>query len=216
MLGKPLIARAVETALAAKAIDQVFISTDSAAIADAGREAGATVAFMRPAELAQSATGKFQVWQHALRECSAWAKTAYDIYVDLDCTNPLIETTDVDAAIALFRSRREAGVALDAVMTVAPARRNPYFNLVEPDASGALKMSKSAGPTVLARQSAPPVYEHVAGVYVLDTAYLRRANHLLDGHVEGYLVGEHKAFDVDTELDFQLITFLLTQRSQQP
>lgn len=210
--GKPVIARAVETVLAAPEIDRVVISTDSPAIAEAARAAGAEVPFMRPSELAQSDTGKFQVWQHALAACEALDGRRYDLYVDLDCTNPLIEPADVSGAIARFRALRAAGTAVDAVFTVAAARRNPYFNLVEPDASGALRMSKRLGATVLARQKAPPVFEHVAGVYVLDTAYLRRAGHLLDGHAAGYEVPDYKAFDIDTELDFQLIEFLLRQR----
>jgi CMP-N-acetylneuraminic acid synthetase len=49
-------------------------------------------------------------------------------------------------------------------------------------------------------------------VYVLDTAYLRRASHLLDGQVFGYEVGEDKAHDIDSECDFQVIEFLLSRR----
>lgn len=212
LLGVPVIARAVATALGAPEIDRVVISTDSPQIAEVARAAGAEVPFMRPAELAQSATGKFQVWQHALATCEAREGRTFELYVDIDCTNPLLETSDVSAAIARFRGLRASGVPVDAVFTVAKARRNPYFNLVEPDASGALKMSKSRGGTVLARQSAPAVFEHVAGVYVLDPAYLRRANHLLDGHAEGYEVPDEKAFDIDSELDFALIEFLLRRR----
>jgi CMP-N,N'-diacetyllegionaminic acid synthase len=212
MHGKPLIARAVETALAAPEIDRVVISTDSPAIAQAGIGAGAEVPFTRPAELAQSDTGKFQVWKHALAACEEQEGKRYDLYVDLDCTNPLIEASDVSAAIARFRLLREQGVHVDAVFTVAQARRNPYFNLVEPDVSGALKMSKARGSTVLSRQNAPPVYEHVAGVYVLDADYVRRAEHLLEGHAAGYEVPEDKALDVDSELDFQVIEYLLGRR----
>jgi CMP-N,N'-diacetyllegionaminic acid synthase len=73
-------------------------------------------------------------------------------------------------------------------------------------------MSKTLGSTVLSRQSAPSVFEHVAGVYVLDPAYLRTANHLLDGHAEGYELPPEKALDVDTELDFQIIEYLMQRR----
>ena len=48
---------------------------------------------------------------------------------------------------------------------------------------------------------------------MLDPDYLRRANHLLDGHARGYEVPEDKALDVDTELDFQFIEFLLSRRA---
>lgn len=214
LLGKPLIARAVETALGAPEIDRVYISTDSPEIAEAGRQAGAEVPFTRPVELSGAEVGKFQVWQHALAEMERLGGRSYDLYVDIDCTNPLIEVADVSSAIRHFRSLRAQGVGVDAVLTVASARRNPYFNLVEPDISGALKMSKTAGDTILSRQKAPAVFEHVAGVYVLDAAYLKRANHLLEGHAEGYQVPEEKAFDVDSELDFLLIEFMLQRRFQ--
>jgi CMP-N-acetylneuraminic acid synthetase len=212
-MGKPMIALAVEHALEAPEIDRVVVSTDSPAIAAAAKAAGAEAPFVRPADLARSDTGKFQVWQHALDACERHYGERYDLYIDIDCTNPLIEARDISGAIARFRELRDSGTKVDAVFTVAPARRNPYFNLVEPEASGALKMSKSGDNRVVARQSAPPVFEHVAGVYVLDPGYLRRAKHLLDGNAFGYELPPEKALDVDTELDFTIIEFLLQRRA---
>ena len=212
LLGKPLIAWAIESALAAPGIDRVVVSTDSSEIAGIARAAGAEVPFVRPPELAQSDTGKFQVWQHALLACERHYHLQYDLFVDVDCTNPLIESNDIAAAIARFHSLRAAGVAVDAVFTVSAARHNPYFNLVERDASGALRMSKTSGATVLARQNAPAVFEHIAGVYVLAPEYVRRAHHLLDGHAEGYEVPAEKAVDIDTEIDFALVELLLKRR----
>ena len=98
------------------------------------------------------------------------------------------------------------------MFSVCEARKNPYFNIVEPDADGAMRMSKTAGDTVLARQAAPPVFEHVASIYVLDPAYLRHAHHLLDGHAEGYDIGQAKCFDVDSELDFRIVEMLMRDR----
>lgn len=213
MLGVPLISRAVMLARSSSFIDHVAVSTDAPTIAQTAAAAGADIPFQRPAELAQSDTGKFAVWQHALRECERHYGKTFELYVDIDCTNPLIEVSDVQASITQFRELRAARVPVDAVFTVAKARRNPYFNLVEPRPDGSLAMSKSLGSTVLSRQKAPAVYEHVAGVYVLDPDYLRRANHLLDGHARGYEVPEDKALDVDTELDFQFIEFLLSRRA---
>jgi CMP-N,N'-diacetyllegionaminic acid synthase len=210
LLGKPVIAWAVEHAVRSGEFHRVVVSTDSDAIATAARDAGADVPFMRPPELARAETGKFQVWQHALEACERHYAETYDVYVDLDCTNPLIDQGDIAAALAQFRAGRARSV--DAVFTVCRARRNPYFNLVEPDASGALRMSKQVGNTVLARQHAPDVFEHVAGVYVLAPEYLRRANHLLDGHAEGYEVPEGKHLDIDSELDFLLIEFLMKRK----
>jgi CMP-N-acetylneuraminic acid synthetase len=208
--GKPLIAWSVVQALATPEIDRIVVSTDSESIAKIAREAGADVPFMRPAVLAGPEVGKFQVWQHALAACEAHYAERYEAFVDLDCTNPLRDVADISAAIAQFRAGHGRGV--DAVFSICEARKNPYFNLVEPDGNGALRMSKSLGGTVVARQAAPPVFEHVASIYVLDPRYLKRANHLLDGHAEGYDIGPEKSFDIDSELDARIVEMLMRGR----
>ncbi len=213
LLGQPVVAWAIRKALDVPGIGRVVVSTDSDKIAEVARAAGAEVPFMRPAALASSDAGKFQVWQHALHACEQQDGVAYDLYVDIDCTNPLIEVGDIEGALRQFRQLRHDGRNPDAVFTVSEARRNPYFNLVEPDTEGVLKMSKSLGDgTVLARQRAPVVFEHVAGTYVLATRYLRSANHLLDGRAFGYQIPPERAFDIDSELDFSIIEFLLKRQ----
>ena len=207
MLGKPLIVWSIEHALATPEIDRVVVSTDSPNIAEVAKSAGAEVPFMRPESLSGPDVGKFQVWQHALTACEDHFGEQYECFVDLDCTSPLREPTDISQAIAQFRAGRSRGV--DAVFSVCAARKNPYFNIVEPDATGALRVSKSLPQKVLSRQKAPLVLEHVASLYILDPAYLGRANHLLDGHTEGYDIGAEKSLDVDSELDFSLVAFLL-------
>ena len=102
LLGKPLIEWAIEKALAISCIDRVVVSTDSDKIAEISRRAGAEIPFIRPSSLALPTSGKFQVWQHALKSCEELEGKHYDIYVDIDCTNPLIETEDVFNAINLF------------------------------------------------------------------------------------------------------------------
>jgi CMP-N,N'-diacetyllegionaminic acid synthase len=210
LLGKPLIVWSIEQARATAEIDRVVVSTDSDAIAAAARSAGAATPFMRPGELAAASVGKFQVWQHALAACEQHYGERYEAFVDLDCTNPLRDAADISAAIRQFRDGRKRGV--DAVFTICEARKNPYFNVVEPDSAGALRMSKSLGPTVVARQAAPPVFEHVASIYVLAPEYVRQANHLLDGHAEGYDIGQAKSFDIDSEFDFRIVEMLMRDK----
>ena len=212
LLGKPLIVWSIEQALACTSIDRVVVSTDSQSIADVATKAGAEVPFMRPAELANDYAGKFQVWQHALPACEAGFNESYDVFVDLDCTNPLRDVEDITAAIEQFRSGRGRGV--DAVISVCEARKNPYFTLFEADEQGWFRMSKTTGKMVLRRQDQPDVYEHVASIYVLHPAYLRTATHLLDGRAEGYDIGQSKSFDLDSELDFFIIEALMKRKGR--
>ena len=67
LAGKPLIAYAIETALASKLIDRVIVSTDDAEIAAVAQQHGAEVPFMRPQELARDDSPEWLSWQHAIR-----------------------------------------------------------------------------------------------------------------------------------------------------
>ena len=51
--GKPLIAHAIEQALACKLVDRVIVDTDSPVIARIARKYGAEIPFLRPASLAR-------------------------------------------------------------------------------------------------------------------------------------------------------------------
>lgn len=210
LLGKPLIVWSIEQALATPEIDRVVVSTDSEDIAAVARAAGAETPFIRPAHLATSEAGKFDVFKHALNACEAHYEEEYEFYLDLDCTNPLRDVSDISACIAQFRTRRHHGV--DGVFTICPARKNPYFNLLEPDDTGALKICKKLPGTIVRRQDAPPVFEHVASIYVLVPDYIRRAAYLLDGYTEGYDIGSEKSIDVDSDFDFLLIEYLMRRK----
>ena len=63
---KPLIAWAIEQALAARGIDQAIVSTDSHEIAEIAKEYGAEVPFIRPLELSQDDSPEWLAWRHAI------------------------------------------------------------------------------------------------------------------------------------------------------
>ncbi len=206
LLGKPLIAWSIEQALACPEIERVVVSTDSPAIAEAARAAGAETPFMRPAELANDTAGKWEVWQHALTACEAHYGTPVDLFVDLDCTSPLRDVEDISKAIAQFRASD-----VDAVFTVCDARKNPYFNMLEEE-DGILRICKKLPKPIVRRQDAPCVYEHVASIYVLSPDYLRRGTGLLSGRTHGYDIGTAKSPDIDSEFDFEFVEYLMRKR----
>lgn len=210
LLDKPMIEWSIEQALATPEIDRVVVSTDSEAIATVAIAAGAEVPFVRPDYLSTSEAGKFDVFKHALLSCEEHYDEEYEFYLDLDCTSPLRDVDDISACIARFREVRKNGV--DGVFTVCDARKNPYFNLLETNGSGALKICKNLPSTIVRRQDAPPVYEHVASIYVFSPEYIHSASYLLDGHTEGYDIGSEKSLDVDSDLDFLLVEFLMKRK----
>ena len=86
--------------------------------------------------------------------------------------------------------------------------------MVEIVDDGSLCMSKTLGPTVIRRQDAPLVYEHVASIYAMLPEHIKRKDHLLSGHAEGYDIGFEKSFDVDSEFDFRLVEYLMKIKYQ--
>jgi len=206
LLGKPLIAWSIEQAHACPEIARIVVSTDSKAIADVAIEYGAEVPFFRPPELSHDTAGKWGVWQHALHACDAIYPQPVDLYVDLDCTSPLRDPSDITKAINQFTHS-----TVDAVFSVCQARKNPYFNLLE-EQNGRLCISKSLSEPVLCRQHAPNVYEHVASIYVLSPAFLKSGTGLLSGVAQGYDIGQEKSLDIDSEHDFDLVEHLMRKK----
>ena len=72
LAGKPLLQYTVESALSAKSITNVFLTTDSEEIADCGRKLGVQVPFLRPSEIAADETPMIEVVRHFLE----WMKAA--------------------------------------------------------------------------------------------------------------------------------------------
>lgn len=204
--GKPLIDWSLDQLFAHPAVDAVVVSTDDEEIYEHAIARGALKIRLRPPELATDTAPKWGVWQHALAASEALVGAA-DAFLDLDCTSPLRLPEDITGALNLFAKENP-----DMVMSVCEARKNPYFNLVEPDATGALKVSKALPGGVWARQDAPVVYEHVGLVYVVAPGYLRQAKTIYEGRVIPYVMPSDRCHDIDTPYDFRLVEFLLAEQ----
>lgn len=204
--GKPLIDWSLDQLFANRRVDVVVVSTDDEEIHAHAVARGALDIGLRPAHLATGTAPKWGVWQHALAATEAMMGPA-SAFLDLDCTSPLRLPQDIDGALDLFISEHP-----DMVMSCCEARKNPYFNLVEPDATGALHVSKPLPGGVWARQDAPVVYEHVGLVYVVAPDYLRRAGTIYEGRVIPFVLPAERCHDIDTPYDFRLVEFLLSEQ----
>ena len=206
MCGRPLIDWSLDCLFESEFIEHVVVSTDCAEIYAHGLARGALPIGLRPDRLATDAAAKWDVWQHSLTAVEEIVGQ-FPILFDLDCTSPLRTQEDMSTALDLFLSRSP-----DMVMSCCIARKNPYFNLVELNENGALRVSKELPYPVVARQQAPVVYEHVGSTYVISTNYLREASGLYDGQVIPYVMPQERCLDIDSDLDFRIVQFLMTER----
>jgi N-acylneuraminate cytidylyltransferase/CMP-N,N'-diacetyllegionaminic acid synthase len=204
--GKPLLAHTVSQALESGLFDAVGVSSDSEEILAVAREAGAHLAIRRPAEMATDTAGKMPAIQHAALAVEAFLGKPFETLVDLDATSPLRDISDIVGAVALLENAKAPSV-----ITGSPARRSPYFNLVETDADGFVRLCKGEG-NVARRQDAPDCFDMNASIYVWSReAFLSRPTVFYPG-TRIFVMPEDRSHDIDSELDFAIVQMLMERK----
>ena len=205
--GKPLIYFTVKQALDSKLFDVVAVSSDSDEILLAAKLAGAHCLIKRPEELATDTSAKLPVIKHALEKAEEFAGKQADILVDLDCTSPLRNITDIKNAVELLTKTGAPNI-----ITGAVARRSPYFNLVEMKEDETVMLAKKTEKPIVRRQDAPKCFDMNASIYVGSRAGLFETDSTLRPGTRIYVMPEERSLDIDSELDFQVVEFLMSQR----
>ena len=209
LAGKPLIAHTLQQARASRLFEMIAVSSDSDAILAAAAAWGADLVIKRPDELATDQAAKLPVIRHAVTEVECRTGQTFDTCVDLDATSPLRLPEDIAAAVSLL----EAGDAKN-VVTAMPARRSPYFNLVELDADGIVRLSKPPSSAVVRRQDAPACFDMNASIYVWQRGVLLSGEPLFNDRTRLHVMPEERSIDIDSELDFRFVEFLIDNVSR--
>lgn len=207
--GKPLLAYTILQALQSKLFAHIVLSTDSQAIANVGKQWGAEVFFLRDKELATDSAGKLPVIRDALLRSEAHFNTHYDVIFDLDATAPLRLVSDITQAYDQFIRDDN-----DILITAAPARKSPYFNLVEvfqKDGKKRIALSKQPAQPILRRQDSPKCYDMNASIYIWKREALLENESVFVPNTGLFIMPEERSVDIDTPLDFAFVEFMLTR-----
>lgn len=202
--GKPLIAYTIEQAKASGLFQHIVISTDSDDIAKISQEYGAEVFFKRSIEMASDTAGKLDVIRDAFIKSEKHYTQQFDYLIDLDATAPLRSVADI---IESFKQFLKEGN--DNLITAMPSRRSPYFNLVEVDAKGGVSLSKELDESVVRRQDAPKSYDMNASIYIWKREIILNTNSLFLKNTGLYVMPEERSIDIDTELDYKFVEFIM-------
>lgn len=205
--GKPLIAYSIEQAIASNLFEHVVISTDSDEIANIALEFGAEVFFKREIELASDTAGKLGVIKDAFLKSEEYYSCEFDSLVDLDATSPLRDVKDIQESFRYFLDNDFANL-----ITAASSRRSPYFNLVERNSDGKIKLSKSFDTQVLRRQDAPKTFDMNASIYIWKRETILNEKSLFLENTGLYEMPEERSIDIDSQLDFEIVSFLLGKK----
>lgn len=207
LLGKPLIAYSVEQARRSGLFDAVAVSSDSATVLDAAARAGADLLVRRPDEMASDTAPKLLAIRHCVESAERELGRQFPVFVDLDATSPLRRPADIAGAIALLESR-----GVSSVITGAPARRSPYFNLVETNDRGVVGLSKPLDRAVVRRQDAPRCYDMNASIYVWRRDVFMTNPAVFYDDTLLFEMPETRSIDIDSELDWDIVEMLMRRR----
>jgi len=204
--GKPLIGYSIDFALNLKKEfnADIALSTDCDEIKNVAENFGLSTKYSRPAYMADSNTGKIEVIRALLNYEEENNKHRYHYIIDLDITSPLRTIEDVKSAFNKLILNKDA---LN-IFSVSKANRNPYFNMVEENDKGYVKLVKN-GLTVNSRQKAPIVYDLNASFYIYRREYFEmNLKSVITKNSLAFLM-EHICFDIDEPIDFSIMEHLI-------
>lgn len=197
--GKPMLTYSIEHAKASKYINRIILSTDSEEYAEIGRQYGAEVPFLRPAEYARDTSLDIEAFYHCLSYLSEVEKYYADIVVQLRPTYPIRDPSDIDAMIELMLKHAD----FDSVRSITPAKEIPY-KMWHKNTDGTISPIMKDIPECynMPRQQLPQVYYQNACIDVVRGEVILKQRSMSGKRICGYEMSRN--FDIDTEEEFRL------------
>jgi len=198
---KPLIAHTITSAINSKLFSHVVVSTENKNIAQISKKYGAEVPFIRPKNLALDTTPVGDVFIHAIKKLYSLGYE-FEIFVNRDCTVPFIKNTDIKKTIDLLKNKK-----CDAVYGVYRQHLNPYFNMMEKNKEGYLRLSKKLKKRPKSRQKAPIIFQ-LNGLFTFDAKKFLNQGDPIMANALPHEISPESGLMIDTEIEFKMAEVL--------
>ena len=206
LLGKkPLIAHTIESAIKSKLFSNVIVSTENKKIANIAKKYGATVPFYRPKKLATDNASMDDVLLDVIKKLKL-LEYEFEVVVNRDCTAPFIQNSDIKESINLLDRKK-----CDAVVAGYNTHLNPYFNMMEKNASGYLEFSKKSKKRIESRQNAPIVYQ-LTGLQTFNVKQFLKYKRIYMPKILPFEVQPETGLMIDTEFEFQIANQIIKKQ----
>jgi len=194
--GRPLYAYILETLSACPEIDRIVVDTDSPRIREGvSREFPLVMLLDRPEHLRGGDVSMNDVLLHDVEQVPA------EVYLQTHSTNPLLRPRTVSRAIEAFRSDRDH----DTLFSVTRVNVRLW-------SSDGAALNHDPG-TLLRTQDLPPVYQENSCLYLFRRESFIEQRNRLGRNPRFFEIDREEAWDVDEELDLEVVEALLQRRS---
>ena len=200
--GKPLIIHSLDLIKESKIVDEYVFSTDSEDIIDIVKRYGFKIHFKRPDHLAGDKVSRIEPIRHAVTWAEENMGTKYDVIVDIGVATPLKNSEDMDNSIKLLIDTKCKNI-----LSVTPADRNPYYNMVE-EFEGKIRKVKELSTEITDRKDAPSVYNMNDAFNVWWKDNLFSENPQFSDETKIYVMPRERSVDIDEEIDFKIAELL--------
>jgi len=204
--GVPLVALVGNVVKQLDYVDRAVVSTDHHGIAQIAKEAGLDVPFMRPESISGDIVSDWDVLHHALLATEEYDNKTYDVIVMLQPTSPFRQPEQVTATILKLIDGN-----YDAVWTISKtdSKSHPSKQLI---LNGDIVeyYDPVTAPNIIARQQLSPVY-HLNGIAYAFTRDCLIKQRTKKGKRTSAVVVNEPIVNIDTEFDFRLAEFMISQ-----
>jgi N-acylneuraminate cytidylyltransferase len=195
--GKPLIEYSIESALSAKILDRIIISTDHDQIIEACRKYKKIDVVKRPPELATDEAPTEWALIHACEEMEKMYSEIPDVILTLEPTSPLRSIDTIKSCINIFK-RTDA----DSVIGVVETRscygkiENNHFKFLFPNQPRR-------------RQERTPLYKESSTIYATRKDVLVRKESVLGDKLYPLILPQKEAVDINSHFDIAHVEALI-------
>jgi len=196
LAGKPLYQHIIETLLAVPEISTVVVDTDSEPVLEGLRCDFSQVRLLpRPERLRSDTTSMNEILLYDTSRVKA------DFYIQTHSTNPLLNPTTVSRAIQAFLLDFPVHDSLFSVTRLQTRLYDQHGNALNHDPK-----------ILLQTQDLSPVYEENSCMYIFTRENLYRRRNRLGERPMMFEMDVAEAWDIDEELDFAIVDYLMILR----
>jgi CMP-N-acetylneuraminic acid synthetase len=193
LAGKPLFHHIIGSLLACAEVDQVIVDTDSQPVMEGLQQHFPTVRILeRPEQLRSDTVSMNEILAYDTSQVEA------DFYLQTHSTNPLLRQATIAQAIQTLLANYPA---YDSLFSVTRLQTRLWDQLGR---------AINHNPAILLQtQDLPPVYEENSCLYIFTRQTLLSRRNRLGERPYMFEINAAEAWDIDEELDFAIVDFLM-------
>lgn len=195
LAGKPLFHHILNSLLSCPEIEQVVVDTDSPVILESiAREFPSVQTIERPEHLRADDIPMNEILAYDTSQIQA------EFYLQTHSTNPLLQSATISKAVQALISKYPA---YDSLFSVTRLQTRLWDTLGR---------AINHNPAILLQtQDLPPVYEENSCLYIFTRNTLINRRNRLGDRPMMFEIDRAQAWDIDEEIDFEIVNFLSTQ-----